>query len=191
MRALASDFRAVACWLGAGVALSALTACGAAGTRGPGSAQMPLLRLQPAALGQELALQQRLTFTRQNGNDQIDALLEVDASQVRLLLHQAGQSALRLLWDGSALTETRADWLPAELSAERVLSDLQLTYWPPASIRASLPPDWTLQTDAAQRALSYRGDLVVSIELLTPQRARLTQHRYGYVLEINSVEVAP
>jgi len=175
----------------AGVAgLCVLIACSGSGTRDGVATQMLLLQLAPAALGTDLALQQRLVFRRETGEQQIDALLEVDANEVRLLLHQAGQSALRLYWDGSVLNESRADWLPAELSAARVLSDLQLTHWPLASIRAALPNGWRLQASAAQRALSYRGDIVVSIDYLDAQHSRLTQHRYGYVLEIESAEVA-
>ncbi len=152
---------------------------------------VPLLQLAPAELGRELALQQRLTFVRDERREQIDALLEVDGNEVRLLLHQAGQSALRLHWDGQVLTESRADWLPDELNAARVLSDLQLVHWPLAAIQSQLPAGWRVTEGNGNRLLRAGDELVARVDYPQTHRQRLTQYRYGYVLEIASVEVAP
>lgn len=152
---------------------------------------VPLLQLAPAELGRELALQQRLTFIRGERREQIDALLEVDGKEVRLLLHQSGQSALRLYWDGQVLTESRADWLPAELNAARVLSDLQLVHWPIEAIQSQLPAGWRVTRGDGSRLLRAGDELVAQVEYLQAHQQRLTQHRFGYELEIASAEIAP
>lgn len=152
---------------------------------------MPSLRLAPAALGRELALQQRLEFRHGERRDSIEALVEVDAAQVRLLIHAQGQVALRLQWDGSVLQQTRADWLPAALSGERVLDDLQLVFWPAPAIMAALPQGWQLREFEGGRELRQGGAPVASVAFLGPGHARLQQHRQAYTLDIHSVLVAP
>jgi len=96
----------------------------------PVAAATPVLRLSPASLGHELSVQQQLEFIAGDRRQVVDALLEVDAAEVRLALLAAGQTALRLQWDGHELQETRAAWLPAILSSERVLGDRPWVQWP-------------------------------------------------------------
>jgi hypothetical protein len=124
-------------------------------------ASRPLLRLAPAALGRTLALQQQLTVTHGTETHRLEALLEADATELRLVVQAVGRSALRLRWDGTQLEQTRADWLPPQLGGERVLSDLQLAYWPVEAITAALPAGWTLEATDAHRVLR-EGDVVVT-----------------------------
>ena len=165
-----------------------LALCGCAAGPGSRAGEVPLLQLAPAALGRTMALQQRLVFIRQQQRDQIDALLEVDAHQVRLVMHQVGQSALKLRWDGSALVQSRAEWLPAALDGARVLADIQLVYWPAEQIQQALPAGWRLSAAPDQRQLHFGDELVVTVEYLGPRHQRLTHARYGYSLDIQSIE---
>lgn len=168
-----------------------LAGCATAPARSPADGAMPALRLAPAALGHELALQQRLGFEHGDRRDSLDALVEVDASSLRLVMHAQGQVALRLEWDGTTLRQQRADWLPATLSAERVLDDLQLVFWPADAINHALPAGWRLREGAGIRELMHRGEVVATVTFPDPTRARLQQHRQGYRLDIQSVPVTP
>ena len=98
----------------------------------------PPLALSPAALGGTLALEQRLVFEHGQRSDTVDALVEADAHVVRIVLHRQGQVLLRLAWDGKELQQERAEQLPDTLSAQRVLADLQLVYWPAEAINQAL-----------------------------------------------------
>lgn len=151
----------------------------------------PMLRLSPSALPQPLSLQQRLTFTHGKRHDVVDAMVESDADGTRLVIHAQGQVALRLDWDGRELKQQRAPWLPAALDGERVLTDLQLVYWPLAAISAALPPGWTLADTDGRRMLRKDGALVATVEYPQPARARLQQHALGYTLDIESSEAVP
>ena len=173
------------------VALLLLAGCATTPARAPEDGAMPALRLAPAALGRELALQQRLSFEHGERRDSVDALVEVDASSLRLVMHAQGQVALRLTWDGTVLDQQRADWLPAALSAERVLDDLQLVYWPAAAINAALPAGWHLREHAGQRELMHHDEVVATVSFPDPTRARLRQHRQDYLLDIQSAPVTP
>lgn len=146
----------------------------------------PLLRLPPHALGRSLALRQHLTVAALGRTQQVDVLLEADAAAVRLALVNFGQTAARLEWDGLNLRETRSPWLPAAVSAERILSDLQLVLWPAEAVRATLPAGWTLQSDDAGRVLRHEGTDVTTVRFVDAARMTLVQHRRAYSLAIES-----
>lgn len=166
-----------------------LAACAAAPVR-PAMDDLPKLSLTPASLGRELAEQQRLELTVAGQSQTLDALLEVDRSQLRLAVQMLGQSALSLVWDGKQLQQQRAQWLPPTLDGERVLFDLQLVYWPVESLRAALPAGWQLEEQGKRRRLLHQGEAVLEIEYPGEGHVRLTQPRETYVLDILSVSAS-
>jgi len=115
--------------------------------------ELPALRLQPDTLEQNLALEQRLVFVHGGQRREFDALLEVDAAQVRLLVQAMGQTAVRLVWDGQHLSEQRAPWLPRQVHGDRVLGDMQFALWPLSAVRSALPPDWRIEQAGNERRL--------------------------------------
>lgn len=151
---------------------------------------LPSLRLTPASLGHPMALQQRLQVIAGDNSQTLDALLEVDAKELRLGVQALGQSALTLHWDGKTLQQHRADWLPPTLTADRVLFDLQLVFWPADAIRAALPSDWSLQESAGVRNLLHSGTTVVSVAYSDKDHAQLSQAGDAYRLDIESSSVA-
>jgi len=150
---------------------------------------VPVLRLAPSSLGREMAVQQQLAVTVKGQTHRIDVLLEADASAVRLALVSMGQTAARLEWDGMRLTETRSPWLPAVVSGERILSDLQLALWPEAAVRAALPAGWFLDTTASGRVLRQHTSAVATVAFPSPSRIELDQLRDGYHLVIDTRSV--
>jgi hypothetical protein len=155
------------------------------------AASMPLLRLPPSALPGTLALQQRLAFCHGDRRDTVDALVENDAGTTRLVIHAQGQVALRLDWDGKQLTQKRAPWLPAALDGERVLSDLQLVFWPIESVATTVPAGWSLREESGRRVLRQDDTDIATVDYPQPMQARLQQHALGYTLDITSREIEP
>jgi hypothetical protein len=153
------------------------------------AASMPVLRLPPSALPGTLALQQRLAFRHGDRSETVDALVENDATSTRLVIHAQGQVALRLDWDGRQLTQKRAPWLPAALDGERVLSDLQLVFWPVDAIAASLPKDWSLREESGRRVLRHGDAIIATVDYPDASQARLVQHALDYTLDIASSEI--
>lgn len=173
------------------LALLLLAGCAAHPARQAAAAlATPALRLPPSALAQPLALQQRLTFRHGDRHDSVDAMVESDAAGTRLVIHAQGQVALRLDWDGKELKQERAPWLPAALDGERVLTDLQLVYWPVSAIAAVLPPGWTLAEEGGRRVLRKGETVVATVDYPRPLQAHLEQHALGYALDIESSEAA-
>ena len=170
-----------------------VAACGTAPAPRSPVVSPPPLRLAPAALPGGLALQQRLTFVRDGRRDTVDALVEVDAEAVRVVVHAQGQVALRFTWDGETLAQTRDPRLPAAVQAGRVLDDLQYAYWPPAAIAAALPPGWTLEADATHRVLRFDDDPrpVLEATRLGDGSVRLAWPGQGFELHIASRPVTP
>jgi hypothetical protein len=161
-----------------------LAACAATPPRA--AVPLPELRLAPAALGQDLSLQQQLHFSFGQQQRDLDALLEVDAQEVRLAVQALGQSGVRLSWDGERLQQQRAPWLPATVRGERVLADLQFTLWPAEAIRAALPAPWTLHEDGDVRRLQRDGAVWLQVERQGEGRYLLDNRADGYRLQIES-----
>ena len=166
--------------------LLALSGCANQPSRPPAQA-MPVLNLAPSSLGRVLALQQRLQVSFTGKQQTLDAMLEVDASKLRLAVQAAGQPALRLDWDGHSLQQVRAPWLPSALTGERVLFDLQLVYWPTAVFRAALPAGWTLVDTDGMRRLQHDGADVAIVTKRPGDSAALEHPAEGYRLDIRSI----
>jgi hypothetical protein len=172
--------------VGAQVLVLGLSACA---TAPPASRDAPLLRLSPASAGRTLALAQRLDIEAPGRRQTVEALLEVDASGVRLALLQLGRPLARLAWDGRTLQQERAPGVPDNLSAERILSEMQLVQWPAAAIREALPAGWSLRESegGAVRELVQGDDVVMRVCYASPQLAELEHLRDGYRLRIESL----
>ena len=152
--------------------------------------QLPRLHLAPAALGRELSVQQQLRFESGVQRREMDALLEVDAGEVRLLVQAMGQSGVRLSWDGTRLQERRAPWLPPFVRAERVLDDMQFALWPEGAIRDALSGGWSLEVDGHARSLVHGGRAWLRATRLGPSAMQLENLAEGYRLDIASVDAA-
>jgi hypothetical protein len=151
-------------------------------------ADLPL-RLHPASLGRELALQERMTVTAWGGTQQLDVALEVDAQAVRLAVLAFGQAVARLEWDGRELKEQRARGWPAAITGSAVLRDLQLVHWPIAAIQPALPAGWSLALEGEDRVLRLRGRTVIRVRYPAPGRAELHNLLAGYALRLEGAQV--
>lgn len=163
-----------------------LTACASRAARPPGIV-LPPFRLAPAALGQDLAVQQRLVFRFGSHVRELDALLEVDAQAVRLAVQAMGRTGATLQWDGATLSEQRASWLPAAVRSERVLDDVQFSLWPADAVRAALPAGWTLAERGQTRELRREGRVWLVRERVNATTLRVRNLADGYDLTIESV----
>ncbi|MFT4179584.1 MAG: DUF3261 domain-containing protein [Thermomonas sp.] len=171
------------------IALALACMLAACATRAPHAGiELPPLRLPPAALGHDVAAQQRLHFAFGAQQREMDALLEVEAGEVRLAVQAMGQTGVRLRWDGKELTQQRAPWLPSAVRAERVLDDLQFALWPADAIRRVLPPTWTLREAGNVRELLRDDTVWLSMEKSEDGRIHLHNRAEGYRLDIESVD---
>lgn len=154
----------------------------------PPPEELPLFRLPPHTLGRSLAWQQRLrVIVRGVAQPSLDALLEADAQSLRLVLLGPGQTLARLQWDGRELKAEQGRGWPREVSAERVLSDMQLALWPLAPLRAALPPGATLAENGAVRVLRRHGTVVAVVYGAGSAHIEIDNQRHDYTLLIDSV----
>jgi hypothetical protein len=151
-------------------------------------AELPL-RLSPASLGRELALQERMTVTAWGRTQQLDVALEVDAQAVRLAVLAYGQAVARLEWDGRELKEQRAPGWPAAITGPAVLRDLQLVHWPVPAIQPALPWGWTLSVEGSDRVLRLRQRTVIRVRYPADGQAELHNLFAGYVLRLEAAQV--
>ncbi len=153
------------------------------------------LTLSPASLGRELALSQRITVVHGADRRSFEAQLEVDPASVRIAAVALGQTIASLTWNGVTLEQHVSSHVPPAVTAERILSDVQLAWWPASAIRGALPGRFTLEEGQGGRALLLDGAPFASVtwEGTAPawSHVRLIHQRFGYALDIESVEAAP
>lgn len=153
------------------------------------------LKLSPASLGASIARQQHLKVEREGRIDDLDAALEVDPERLQLVGLAFGQRVLSLSYDGKELTSWRHAMLPAQVRAEDVLEDLQLTLWPEQAIASELPSGWTVKDEGLRRTLYKDGTAVTVIDYSAMPRwsgtVVLQNLRYEYRLTIQSVPFGP
>jgi hypothetical protein len=168
----------------AALLLAALAGCA---TTKPDDGGVPSLKLSPAALGRPLDLQQHITLRAAGHVQQMDALLEVDPTRIKLAVVAMGQVAARIEWDGRTLTEWRSSWWPASVSSARILDDMQLSLWPLAAVQAALPAGWQASDDGdGTRTLSDGGAPVLVVRHTGADVIELEQRREHYRLTIVS-----
>ncbi len=173
----------------AGLTVAALltTACVTTEVRsspGPGA----LLALSPGSLGRELHLAQRVTVHRGDQTWAFDAQLEADAHVVQLAAFLLGQTVAKLSWDGATMEQSHSERAPDVVTPERILSDVQLAFWPAAAVREGLPSGYSLLDDGARRTVLHDGRPFVSVNVGDLARVELEHHAYGYRLTIESKE---
>jgi hypothetical protein len=159
---------------------------------GPAPAARLGLKLAPAALGEQVSVQQHLTVERDGRIDELDAALEIDAANLQLVGIAFGQRVLSISYDGNQLKTWRHVMLPAQVRGEDVLDDMQLALWPAAAIAAGLPAGWRIADAGLQRRLYLKDRLVVSIDYSAMPRwsgtIRMNNLHYGYRLTIQSAQ---
>jgi hypothetical protein len=121
-----------------------------------------------------------------------DALLEADATEVRLAAFVMGQTMVRLTWNGRSLEEEHSARAPDIITPARILSDVQLAFWPSEAIREGLPEHFALDEGPNERSITQDGKPFAQLTYIgTPpvwSRVELTHQAYGYRLTIESKE---
>lgn len=167
------------------LALGALLLAGCAHRPVPPLAELPL-RLSPASLGRELAVQQRMTVQAQGRSQQLDVAIEADAQAVRLAVLAWGQTVARVDWDGRELRETALRGFPPGVTGSLLLRDVQLVHWPLEAIQSGLPLGWTVQGDRAARELRYGGQPMIRVRYPKPGDAELDNLAARYQVRLES-----
>lgn len=136
-------------------------------------------------------MQQQLIVERDGQANALEAALEIDPQRVDLVAMALHQRVLSLHFDGHALQSWRHPALPAELRAEDVLEDLQLTLWPAETIAAALPAGWRIEENGLRRILRQGEQPVSEIDYSGTPRwlgtIVVNNLRYRYRLTIQSV----
>lgn len=152
--------------------------------------ELALPRVLPADMDTVIQLNQHLVITRDFSQHELDAVLAINAHEVKMAAIGLGLRLITLSYDGQTIKEDRHAILPASVSGERILRDLVLTYWPLASIQAHLPEGWRLEEEGNIRTLRWQEQIVFRIQYEGTPRWRGKTHlenlQRDYVIEIQS-----
>ena len=125
----------------------------------------------------------------------LDVALEVDAARIDLVGLALGQRVFSLHYDGKTLKSWRHPMWPAQLRAEQVLENLQLTLWPVNAIRQALPIGWSIQESGLRRTILQDGLAVMVIDYsalpVWSGKVEVANLQFDYRITIQSVPNEP
>ncbi|HMN44775.1 MAG TPA: DUF3261 domain-containing protein [Povalibacter sp.] len=166
-----------------------LTAC--ASTPTAPAPSRPLV--SPATLGSERAVNQIVRGAIGAREMTINCVVTVkDGTMTVVGLSAMGVRLFTLRYDGTTVQAEKGLPTPEQLTPERLLADLQLVFWPLASLQKPLQDaGWQVSEPATGTRRLRRGDLLVAEAHYADQdpwagRSWLVNFEYGYSLQIDS-----
>lgn len=173
-----------------------LTACAAVPPT-PEASRNYLPILPPASLNAERSAEQVLHAAYGEREATLHCILDVSTERLRVIgLTALGQRVFTLEQDAQGVRVQRSPFAPGELQPQDILADIQLAYWPLATLRAALPPDTRLTEPRSGLRRLYRNKrLVAEVHSAADDpwngRLWLVNLERGYSLDITSRTLPP
>lgn len=154
---------------------------------------LPLLRIDPAALASDRMAEQRLQLVWRDKARTMESVLDLSGGSLRFIGSAMGLRLFSLNYDGERIEENGGVGLPSALPPERIINDMLLIYAPEASLLAALPDGWTLEVQRDRRLLRHDEELVIEVvyHAAAPWLGRtvLRHLLYSYQLTVDSADV--
>ena len=171
--------------------LLGLTACASSPQPHPVQTSRPLV--SPVALGVERAANQVVRGAIGDREMTLNCVITVkDGAMTVVGLNAMGVRLFTVRYDGTQIEADHSVSTPAELTPERLIADLQLVFWPLASLQQPLQAaGWTVSQPVPGIRRLRRGDRLIAEAHYRDQdpwagRAWLANFEYGYSLQIDS-----
>jgi len=153
---------------------------------------------RPSELGRSLETMQLVTARFGDRVLTFESRLSASAAQFLMVaLDPLGRRLLTIAWSDAGLVFEAGAAAPAAMRPENILADLVILYWPEAVVRRAVAPA-TLESEPGWRAVSAGGHVIARADYQPARpgepwsgRLRYENLAWGYVLDIESVEVAP
>lgn len=168
-----------------------LSACASA-PPAPEASRGYLPILPPSSLAAERSAEQVLHAAYSEREATLHCILEVSPERLRVIgLTALGQRVFTLEQDAQGVHVERSPFAPGELQPHHILADIQLAYWPLATLQSALPPDTRLtEPRSGLRRLFRDRRLVAEVHYASDDpwngRLWLVNLERGYSLDITS-----
>jgi Protein of unknown function (DUF3261) len=169
----------------------AVVGCTSHPPREAGDVSRPLL--PPASLGAERAANQIVRGAFGEREMTINCVVTVQGGTMSLVgLSAMGVRLFTIKYDGKATSIDKSLPIPAQLTPERLLADLQLVYWPLAALKQPLQASGWQVTEPVPGTRRLRRDtqLVAEVHYASADpwagRSWLVNLEHGYTLSIES-----
>ncbi len=139
--------------------------------------------------------EQRLTAEASGRSQQFWVVGQLCGDRFDLrFLTPAGLPLLHVRQQGTAIEALSGRALPGALTAERILADLQLVYWPVQALEGAWDVAWAVQVHPRQRLLTFHDDVLVEVRYAEAEQApwrglvTLEHRQLDYRLEVETLE---
>lgn len=173
------------------VTLLALGACAVSPASRPAASAWPLVT--PASLGSERAVSQVVRGAFGSRELTFNGVVTVQAGTVTLVgLNSFGVRLFTLRYDGTAVQSETAPAMPGPFMPERLLADMQLVFWPLASLEIPMSEAGFQLSEPSPgiRRLRRGGQLIAEAHYGSEDpwngRSWLVNFEHGYSLQIDS-----
>lgn len=176
-------------WL---LALLPILSWGCAGTPPAQHAAATRPLVAPSSLGADRAVSQVVRGAVGSRETTLNCIVRIEGNEMTVLgLNAIGVRLFTIHFDGRNVRTEQALAMPEQLTADRLLADLQFVFWPAAALREPLAhAGWQMSDAAGTRRLRRDGRLVAEAHYAGDDpwtgRSWLVNLEYGYSLQIDS-----
>ena len=130
-----------------------------------GTAERHFQLLAPNTLEQSSTVLLKLTSQMNGDSHHWEAVLNTDVDKIYLvILGPLGQRLATLNFDNQQMTVVRNSPIPFDISLEKLLKELQMTFWPLTTLNAGKSnQDWNFEENKHVRFVYYKHQLVAEI----------------------------
>ena len=122
---------------------------------------------------------------------ELEVAFEADASSVRIAILQLSHAVARIDWDGTRVEQQLAPGWPKVVRAERILSDLQMVWWPLSAIQNQLSQGWTVRESGSIREFVHGDKVVSTVKVISDHSIELIQAEEGYRVQLTTAGEVP
>tara|TARA_E500000318_G_C3549636_1_gene208310 strand:+ start:393 stop:1028 length:636 start_codon:yes stop_codon:yes gene_type:complete len=129
-----------------------------------------------------------------SGDVSFQGRLNITSERAQIvLIDELGRRAIEIDWTEQDISIQKANWLPEDFDAKRLLADIVMTYWPLDIVEDALPDNMSVHDGFGERTvrLNDSGRKYVTIERpikdVWQGQATLVNVRFNYRININSI----
>lgn len=153
--------------------------------------------LEPGSGDMAVQLNQRMTLNMDGQQHHMMVVASFTPDQTRMTSFTlTGQRLFDVVQENGQVSSWQSEQVDRDIPARWLLTQLQLAYWPQASLQEAYQAPWSFRQDGNKRTLNLEGELLVMVSYAADFRApeagsevTINHHRMELVMTIETLKV--